>query len=167
MSCISASSTITFENFQLDRRRRQLCVERKKLPLHPRALDLLEFLIDSRDRVVSHDDIMKHVWRGFTVSENNVTVQLSAVRRQLAAHGGAGLIVTVVGRGYRFAGDAVEHITPAALSPRTPPHGDENAIFSGVAFPRRKANLVGLPSFATRFAGIRLRQAMADDSEPS
>ncbi len=157
MPCESKPSTITFEHFHLDRRRRQLFVENTKLPLHARALDVLEFLIDNRDRIVSHDEIMKNVWRGVTVSENNLTVQLSAVRRHLAAHGGADLIVTIVGRGYRFAGDVIEHSAPPADRPHILPSSGGSAIFSGRPFPRRKANLAGQMSFLVKLARSEAR----------
>ena len=67
--------------------------------LGARAFDLLVALIDRRERVVGKDELMAAVWPGVAVEENNLTVQISAVRKAL----GADAIATVAGRGYRFA----------------------------------------------------------------
>lgn len=63
-----------------------------------RAFDLLMCLIEHRDRVVTKDELMKLVWPGLVVEENNLTVHVSALRKLL----GAQAVATVPGRGYRF-----------------------------------------------------------------
>ncbi len=67
--------------------------------LGARAFDLLMCLIEHRDRVVTKDELMKLVWPGSVVEENNLTVHVSALRKLL----GAQAVATVPGRGYRFA----------------------------------------------------------------
>jgi TolB-like protein/Tfp pilus assembly protein PilF len=67
--------------------------------LGARAFDLLMCLIEHRDRVVTKDELMKLVWPGLVVEENNLTVHVSALRKLL----GAQAVATVPGRGYRFA----------------------------------------------------------------
>ena len=57
---------------------------------------------------LSQDEIIGHVWRGVAVGDNDLGVQLSALRRALAEHGGNDLIVTLPGRGYRFIGDVID-----------------------------------------------------------
>lgn len=64
-----------------------------------RAFDLLDLLIACKDRVVARDEIMSAVWPDSVVGENNLNVQVANLRRLL----GAGAIVTVPGRGLRFA----------------------------------------------------------------
>lgn len=63
-----------------------------------RAFDLLIALIERRDRVVSKDELLALVWPGVVVEENNLTVQVSALRKVL----GADALSTVAGHGYRF-----------------------------------------------------------------
>lgn len=70
-------------------------------PIGARAFDLLMALVEHRDRVVTKDQLLSWVWPGLVVEENNLTVQISALRKVL----GPGLISTVPGRGYRFAGE--------------------------------------------------------------
>ncbi len=76
--------------------------------LQSRPFDILLFLVSERDRVVSRDDIMAHVWQGQVVAESNLTVQMSILRRTLADCGASGLIITVPGRGYRFVEDVAQ-----------------------------------------------------------
>lgn len=65
-----------------------------------RAFDLLLALIERRDRVVGKSELLDLVWPNLVVEENNLQVQVSALRKLL----GAGAISTVAGRGYRFTG---------------------------------------------------------------
>lgn len=112
-----------FGRFWMDVTRRVLLVDGQPVALHARAFDILEYLIASRDRVVTRDEIVTHVWRGVVVGENNLSVQLSALRRVLAVHGGRNFIVTVPHRGYQFVDDAsVDEgldtaMVPASLDP--------------------------------------------------
>jgi len=69
------------------------------LPIGSRALDLLLALLIRRERVVAKDELLALVWPGVVVAENNLTVQIAALRKLL----GADAVVTVTGRGYRFA----------------------------------------------------------------
>jgi len=64
-----------------------------------RAFDLLLALIEHRDRVVPKTELFDRVWPGLVVEENNLQVQISALRKLL----GPAVIVTIPGRGYRFA----------------------------------------------------------------
>ena len=60
---------------------------------------LLEALIQRRDRVVPKQELLDVVWPGLIVEENNLQVHVMTLRKVL----GADSIVTVSGRGYRFA----------------------------------------------------------------
>lgn len=64
-----------------------------------RAFDLLEALIERRGRLVPKQELMAVVWPGLVVEENNLQVHVMTLRKLL----GADAIVTVSGRGYRFA----------------------------------------------------------------
>jgi len=88
---------------------RQLLAGGKPLALGDRAFSLLLCLIERRDGIVSKDELMKSVWPSLVVEENNLSVQVSALRKML----GANCLVTVQGRGYRFAPDVSEVTNPA------------------------------------------------------
>ncbi|NPD21246.1 winged helix-turn-helix domain-containing tetratricopeptide repeat protein [Alterinioella nitratireducens] len=106
--------TFRFSDFALDPRTRQLCRGVEVVALGARAFDLLELLVVNRNRVVSRDEVMASVWPGTVVGENNLNVQVANLRRVL----GANAILTVSGRGLRFALDVAPDKLPLALPDR-------------------------------------------------
>lgn len=69
-----------FENYVFDADRRELRRGTEVISLEPQVFDLLEYLIDNRDRVVSKDDILAAVWHGRVVSESTLTTRINAAR---------------------------------------------------------------------------------------
>src|SRR5262249_55225178 len=53
-----------FEDYALDTARRELRRGPVLVPLEPKVFDLLVYLIDNRDRVVSKNDLLSAVWEG-------------------------------------------------------------------------------------------------------
>jgi predicted ATPase/DNA-binding winged helix-turn-helix (wHTH) protein len=90
-----ATPTRTIE-IRVDQRR--VLIDGSAAELGARAFDLLQALIERRDRVVSKNELLDIVWPAAIVEENNLQVQVSALRKIL----GADAIATVPGRGYRF-----------------------------------------------------------------
>ena len=117
----AASTIYVFGRFQLDLSRRELTAAGARVALSSRALDVLQLLVEHRDRVVTKDEIMSAVWRGSIVEDNNLAVQISALRRAVEQRPGQpALIVTVPGRGYRFVADVQvsEAAKPPAIAQR-------------------------------------------------
>ncbi len=109
----AATTIYCFGRYRLDGARRELSADGAPVALSSRAFDVLQLLIEHRDRVVTKDEIMSVVWRGSIVEDNNLAVQISALRRALAQPAAQPqAIVTVPGRGYRFVAP-VEEGTPA------------------------------------------------------
>jgi adenylate cyclase len=76
---------------------------RVPLPLGSRALDVLSVLVERHGDLVSKQTIMDSVWSDTVVEENNLTIQISTLRRVLDMERTDGsCIQTVPGRGYRF-----------------------------------------------------------------
>lgn len=92
------TGNLSFPGFELRPAERVLLVEGQVTPVGARAFDVLAFLAANRDRVVSKDELLDHVWPGVVVEDGNLTVQVSALRKLL----GKGIISTVTGFGYRF-----------------------------------------------------------------
>ncbi len=90
------------------------------MTLSSRAYDILALLVGQRDRIVTRAEILSAVWSGTTVDENNLAVQMSALRRILGEHaGGAQIIATIPGRGYRFVAEVdAAPAQPCAPAPR-------------------------------------------------
>jgi TolB-like protein/class 3 adenylate cyclase len=89
---------LAFGNFELQARHRRLLRDGEPVVVGARAFDLLLALAARRDRVVTKSELLDLVWPGLVVEENNLQVQISALRRVL----GPQAIATVPGRGYRF-----------------------------------------------------------------
>ena len=115
--------------FEFDARARRVSRGGELLPVGARAFDLLMALIERRDRVVGKDELMSVVWPAVVVEENNLTVQISTLRKLL----GPGLIATVPGRGYRFTGELEGDADRAAAAV---PAASSSAAAEGTVLPR-------------------------------
>jgi TolB-like protein/Tfp pilus assembly protein PilF len=103
----------TFEDFVLDPERRELTRGTRAVAVGPKAFDLLLYLVQHRDRVVSKDDLLQAVWDGRTVSESTLTSHINTVRKAIGDSGDEQRLVrTAARRGFRFIGDVLE--LPAA-----------------------------------------------------
>lgn len=97
---------VAFGPFRLDMRNRRLFKDGNAIWLGERALDVLCALVAADGGLVTKSELMAKVWPGITVEENNLQVQVYAVRRALGEDGDSrGYLRTVSGRGYRFVGD--------------------------------------------------------------
>ena len=72
-----------FGRFELRPATRQLLVDQQPATLGARAFDLLLALLERRDRLVTKDELLELVWPGLVVEENNLQVQVSALRKLL------------------------------------------------------------------------------------
>ncbi len=72
----------------------------------PKALDILLYLVTNSRRVVEKDEIMGAVWPDTAVEENNLTQNISSIRKALGErHGQNKFIATIPGKGYKFVAD--------------------------------------------------------------
>ena len=93
-----------FGPFQLDTAERTLMGQGEVVPLNPKAFDLLLVLVSKAGRVVDKEELMCEVWPDTFVEENNLTVNISALRKALReVSSDRDYIQTVQRRGYRFA----------------------------------------------------------------
>ena len=107
---------LAFGDHRLDIKRRELRRGTELIDLEPKVFDLLAFLVQHRDRVVSKDDLLQEVWGGRIVSESTVTTRINAVRRALGDDGTAQRLVrTFTRKGIRFVGEVTEMSDPALL----------------------------------------------------
>src|SRR3954462_6454962 len=89
----------------LDADRRELTRNSVAIDVEPQVLDLLIYLVENRDRVVSKDDLMAAVWEGRIVSDATLTSRIYAARKALGDTGrDQRLIRTIARKGLRFVG---------------------------------------------------------------
>jgi len=132
-----------FGPFRLSVRRRVLSTIDGPIPLSSRAFDILATLIELREAPVSKDELMRRVWANVVVEENNLHVQIAAVRRALGEH--HRYIVTIPGRGYRFIGDLIaeDGLPPRADAP-SPSREEKAANIPGPTnLPAEVTQLIG------------------------
>jgi len=92
-----------FENKILDSDRRELWRGSELVSLEPQVFDLLLYLIQNRDRVVSKDDLIASVWGGRIVSDSTLDSRINATRKAVGDSGEEQrLIRTVARKGVRF-----------------------------------------------------------------
>ncbi|TJX71312.1 MAG: transcriptional regulator, partial [Mesorhizobium sp.] len=93
-----------FGPFEMRREQRRLYRDGKLLPLGSRAFDILQILVTRAGEVVSHEELIAAVWPNTFVAENNLRVNMTALRKVLGPEGSAtnGMIANVPGRGYSF-----------------------------------------------------------------
>ena len=116
------------KGFEVRPAERRLLAHGQPVSLGGRAFDLLLALIELRDRVVAKDELLARVWPGTVVEENNLTVQISSLRKVLGPHA----IATVAGRGYRFTLPLLDEDAPAL--PAEPSLPRERPVVAVLAF---------------------------------
>ena len=97
-----------FYGFRLEEAQRRLLFKGQSVPIKPKILDLLLFLVGMRGQLVEKEDLMSEVWPDAIVEENNITVSISILRKILGDRVKRQFIETVPRRGYRFVGDVAE-----------------------------------------------------------
>jgi TolB-like protein/DNA-binding winged helix-turn-helix (wHTH) protein len=95
-----------FGPFRVDPRKRLLLHNGNQVRLPAKALEILLVLLEGEGRLVEKDELMRRVWPDAVVEENNLTVNMSALRRSLTESPGEHrYVLTVPGRGYQFVAD--------------------------------------------------------------
>ncbi len=98
-----------FEKCAIDTERRELRRGAELIPLEPKVFDLLVYLIQNRERVVSKDNLLASLWDGRVVSESALSTRINAARSAIGDNGEEQrLIKTLPRKGIRFIGDVRE-----------------------------------------------------------
>ncbi|MFI5068418.1 MAG: winged helix-turn-helix domain-containing protein, partial [Streptosporangiales bacterium] len=85
------------------------------LPLEPKAIRVLVFLLENRDRAVSKDELLQAVWQDTFVTDNALTRVIAQLRKTLGDNAReARYIETVATLGYRFAAEVRVDDVPVA-----------------------------------------------------
>ena len=111
-----------FGDFHLDAAKRLLWREGVPVPLTPRVFETLLYMLEHHDTVLDKERLMEAVWPDSIVEENNLTQNISTLRRVFGETPDSHrFIVTVPGRGYRFVADVRLREVDAGPEPRRIP----------------------------------------------
>ena len=92
-----------FGQFALDSRKRTLTRDDSPVSLTPKAFDVLLFLAQNPNRLITKEELLQAVWGDTFVEEGNLTQYISHLRKALGDHSeDARLIVTIARKGYHF-----------------------------------------------------------------
>ena len=134
-----------FGEHVLDTARRELRRGGEQIAVEPQVFDLLVYLLENRERVVSRNDLLASVWGGRIVADATLDSRIAAARRAIGDSGvGQTLIRTFARKGVRFVGEVQEEAKPAALGPEMAAEPGIAAIPGGARQPPR-LSIVVLP----------------------
>ena len=99
------SATLRFGACELRLGSREIYFCRQYSPITPRAFEVLLYLIEHRERVVSKDELLDAIWRTKFVSESVLARMVMKIRRAIGDTGHPRQLIRTVHRiGYRFIG---------------------------------------------------------------
>jgi TolB-like protein len=100
---------LVFDDCMLDLDRRELSRASRIVATAPKVFDLLVYLAEHRERVVTRDDLIDAVWSGRIVSESTLASHINAVRKAVGDDGQQQRAIrTVARKGFRFVADLRE-----------------------------------------------------------
>src|SRR5229473_6241901 len=118
--------TLGFGDCEIDLERRELWRAKRAVHVEPQVFDLLVYLVQNRDRVVSKDDLIASVWGGRIVSESTLTSRINAARNAVGDSGRKQqLIRTIPRKGLRFIGAVQTQVDDNTPNQATDPPPDE------------------------------------------
>lgn len=113
-----------FDDCVLDLAKRELVRVSQVVATAPQVFDLLVYLAENRERVVSRDDLVNAIWAGRIISESTLASHINAVRKAVGDNGEQQSVIrTVARKGFRFVAeirevqsldDHASHIEPLA-----------------------------------------------------
>jgi len=94
---------LAFGEYILDAETRELSRGADQIAVEPQVFDVILYLIQNRDRVVTKDDLIAAVWNGRIVSEATLTSRINAARKAIGDSGEQQAVIkTYPRRGFRF-----------------------------------------------------------------
>jgi len=109
----------SFGKFVIDTKAFTLHNDDAVVVVEPQAFDLLVYLIENRQRLVTRDELLDALWQSKVVSDASLSNCINSARKALGDDGHKQqFIKTVHGRGYQFVGDIDAIDTETAAAPK-------------------------------------------------
>ena len=101
-----------FNRITLDTSQYCLTLSGNSVSVEPQVFDLLVYLIENRDRVVTRSELLDKIWEGKVVTDAALAVSLKEARKVVGDSGTRQEVIkTIHGRGYQFIAEVTESIT--------------------------------------------------------
>jgi adenylate cyclase len=115
----AALKMLQFEEYTLDIVRNALRAADRDIALRPKSFELLRYLVENPDRLVTKEELLKAIWPNVAVADEALTHCVSEVRQAIGDAGQA-IIKTIPRRGYRFTAPVARVATGVAAPPASP-----------------------------------------------
>jgi Tol biopolymer transport system component/DNA-binding winged helix-turn-helix (wHTH) protein len=147
-----------FEDVTVDLRRMVVLRQGQPVPLEPKTFDVLRYLVEHRDRLVTKEELLDSVWKDTFVTPNVLTRAVAQLRKALGDDAfEARYIETMAKRGYRFIAPVTiptpESTPRLSAVPTVPKAGRRRVPFAAVMVAVVSLAAVGLVVFAFRDRG--------------
>jgi adenylate cyclase len=111
-----------FEGYTLDIARNALRNADREVALRPKTFELLRYLVENPDRLVTKEELLKAIWPNVSVTDQALTPCVGEVRQAICDDDQA-IIKTIPRRGYRFAAPVSRVAASAAPAAPSAPCG--------------------------------------------
>ncbi len=98
----SRSAVLKVADLDLDRDTMEVSRASRPITLKPKAFRILEYLMLHRDRVVSRQELIEHIWPDDPPEGDPLRVHIHSLRQNIDRPHGEALIHTIHGVGYRI-----------------------------------------------------------------
>src|SRR5215475_5868519 len=144
-----------FEGFTLDVACSSLRAGNRAVALRPKSFEVLRYLVENADRLVTKEELMKAIWPNVVVTDESLSHCVSEVRQALGDSNQT-IIATMPRRGYRFTAPVFGLGANTAASPHpAPPAAESVSAWSDPAL-RPQPQPLDRPSVAVLpFANLR------------
>ena len=106
---------LQFGEYELDTDNYALRLQGQPLSLEPQVFDLLAYLIQNRERIITRDELVEKLWAGKVISDSTLSSCIKAARKVVGDDGKSQkLIATLNRRGYRFVGEVQDSAARSA-----------------------------------------------------
>ena len=112
----SQTHSYEFGDFRLDTSKR-LLLQRDggQIPLTPKVFDTLLYLVEHAGKIIEKDELMSAIWADTIVEENNLSQNISILRRVLGEKRGEHrFIATIPGHGFKFVAEVSDLSVPTS-----------------------------------------------------
>jgi len=117
-----------FEGYTLDIARHSLRAADREVALRPKNFELLRYLVENPDRLVTKEELLKAIWPNVTVTDESLMRCVSEVRHAIGDSKQI-IIATVPRCGYRFTAPVVRVAASASETPAVPDRvGDRPSV---------------------------------------